>query len=55
MIQDMSYLMATAHIEDLHREADKARLANLASCCSPSALSGLISRLRHGSDQDCTA
>jgi hypothetical protein len=54
MIPDMSYLIANAHIEDLHREADRARLARLASCCNPSALSGLLSRLRGGS-QDCSA
>lgn len=53
MIHDMSYEIVSSHQADLRREADRSRLASLAACCSPSVMSGLISRLRR--TQDCDA
>lgn len=51
----MHYMIASAHSADLHREAAGARLAKLATRCQPSALSNLVSRLRGGGTQDCSA
>jgi hypothetical protein len=56
VIDDVTTALARAHRDDLNREAARARLARLATCCQPSALSSagnrLVARFRGGS-QDC--
>ena len=54
MIDDLHSALASAHAADLHRDADRARLAQLATCGHATGLSGLISRLRGGGAQDCS-
>ncbi|MCW2543564.1 MAG: hypothetical protein JWM40_1116 [Frankiales bacterium] len=59
MIDDVTAALARAHREDLHREADQARLARIATCCQPSAVlaagTRLLSRLRGDAAQECSA
>ncbi len=56
MIDDVTTALARAHRDDLQREAARARLARLATCCQPSAVASagtwLVARFR-GQSQAC--
>jgi hypothetical protein len=56
VIDDVTTALARAHRDDLQREAARARLARLATCCQPSAVASmgtkLVARFR-GQSQAC--